>query len=61
MHKQTTHGLIAALAAFLLLLSGCGSPQNSAESGAAPTSTATADSEALPIFPPKSFGVSPSP
>ena len=43
MRKHTTHGLLAALAAFLLLLSGCGSPQNSAESGAAPTSTATAD------------------
>ena len=28
----------------VLLLAGCGNPQNSAESGAAPTSTATADS-----------------
>ncbi|MDP7630453.1 MAG: hypothetical protein QGF03_07745, partial [SAR324 cluster bacterium] len=43
MRKYTTHGLIAALAAFLLLLSGCGSPQNSAESGSGPASTGTLD------------------
>ena len=43
MRQHTTHGLIAPLAALLLLLVGCGSPQNSAESGGAATSTATAD------------------
>ena len=32
----------------VLLLAGCGSPQNSAESGASPTSTATADSGGTP-------------
>ena len=43
MRKHTTHGLLAALAAFLLLLAGCGSPQNSTESGSGPASTGTLD------------------
>ncbi len=42
MRQHTTRGLLAALAAFLLL-SGCGSPQNSAESGSGPASTGTLD------------------
>ena len=41
----------SAPAALLLLLAGCGSPQNSAESGAAPASTAAADSGGSPGLP----------
>ena len=39
----------------VLLLAGCGNPQNSAESGAAPTSTATADSGGSPELPSEVF------
>ena len=41
---------LAVLSA-VLLLAGCGSPQNSAESGAAPASTAAADSGGSPGLP----------
>ena len=66
MRKHTTHGLLAALAA-LLLLAGCGSPrtlQRAAQGLPAPellTLQAALEPEALPNFPLKFFGVSRSP
>ena len=43
--------LFVSLLLVSLLSAGCGNPQNSAESGAAPTSTATADSGGSPELP----------
>ena len=61
MRKHTTHGLLAALAALLLLLSGWAARRTPPRAVPRPQALQQQTPEVLPNFPLKSFGASPSP